>query len=391
MNQVATIEKPTRLEAFKEQVLPPERAKDLYSSLPTHVRREVFDRNLVNALMANPDLMQCDARLVFREVSKVAALGLLLDPQLGEAYLIAGWNGRQKRKEPQLRVGYRGLVKLARQSGEIKMIYAHEVHKNDQFECTLGDSKSLIHKPDLFGERGPIVGYYAVVKYDDGESDFEPMSVEQVHGIRDRSDGWKAFKAGRIKSTPWSTDEVEMAKKTVIRRLAKRIPQSPELAEAIKIEDAAEHSEMRAIAPPSPPSPPSPPPAPSAPLIEHDDNGEPDMPDHLKRDKNSAGAAAPAEQAAEPAEASSSGGNGVPEGSAADPSQPQDDELDPINPEKFYDDAEAEYAAATTRDDVNEVWARTVEPAIEDELIYFPHDKDRLDKQYKRHLERVGQ
>ncbi|AVX04291.1 protein RecT [Maritalea myrionectae] len=259
-NAVATIEKPTKLDAFRALVLPQDRKQELFNSLPTHVKPERFERNLVNALMTNPDLMQLDPRLVFREVSKAAALGLYLDPHLAEAYLIAGWNGKARRTEPQLRVGYRGLIKLARQSGEINMIYAHEVHENDLFECDLGDHKNLKHRPDVFGERGEIVGFYAVVKYKNGETDFETLTVKQAQEIRDRSDGWKAYAAGRIKSTPWATDEVEMSKKTVIRKLNKRLPQSPELSEAIQIEDAAEHSDMRGAAPTplTPPTPPEP-------------------------------------------------------------------------------------------------------------------------------------
>lgn len=281
MNATAMVTKPTRLDQFRMEVLPPDRRQELIAGMPPHVRPERFERNLVNAMMQNPGLMDLDPRLIFREISKAAALGLYLDPQLGEAYLIESWNGKAKRKEPQLRIGYRGLIKLGRQSGEISMIYAHEVHKNDLFECILGDQKSLVHKPDVFGDRGEIVGYYAVVKYQDGETDFEPLTVAQAHGIRDRSDGWKAFSEGKIKSTPWATDEVEMSKKTAIRRLTKRIPQSPELAEAINIEDAAEHSEMRNITPPPPPKPPAPPVPPPPPpetiadedgvLIDHDD------------------------------------------------------------------------------------------------------------------------
>src|SRR5690606_10624394 len=156
----------------------------------------------------------------------------------------------------------RGLIKLGRQSGEISMIYAHEVHANDVLDVDQGAEKKLVHKPNLFGDRGPLVGYYAVVKYKDGDFDFEPLTIAQAHKIRDRSDGWKAFQAGKIKSTPWATDEEEMAKKTAIRRLTKRVPQSPELAEAIRIEDAAEHSDgtaAAALTPPRPPVPPAPP------------------------------------------------------------------------------------------------------------------------------------
>jgi len=235
----------TKLEVYRGELLPPDRKEELFKSLPKHIRPEIFERNLVNALMQNPALMAHPPALVFREVSKAAALGLLLDQQLGEAYLIEAYNARTKQREPQLRVGYRGLMKLGRQSGELKMIYAHEVCVRDHFDVELGGEKKLIHKPDVFSDRGPVVGYYAVAKYTDGEMDFEPMSVSQIHEIRDRSDGWRAYQEGKIKNTPWFTDEGEMAKKTVIRRLIKRLPQSPQLAAAIGIEDEAEHIDLR--------------------------------------------------------------------------------------------------------------------------------------------------
>lgn len=213
MNAVANIAKPSPVDAFVGEVLPPERRQSLFSGMPSHIKPAVFERNLVNAVMANTNLMKYDPRLVYREVSKAAGLGLLLDPQLGEAYIIEAYNYKTRSVEPLLRVGYRGLVKLARQSGEIEQVYAHEVYSLDHLECDLGVEKRLVHKPILFSDRGVIVGYYAVVKYKGGDYDFEPMSVDEVHAIRDRSDAWKAFKDGKIKSTPWSTDDAEMSKK----------------------------------------------------------------------------------------------------------------------------------------------------------------------------------
>jgi len=233
--------KRTPAEAFMAAALPKSRQEAIKNILPGHVKPERFLRNFAIAINQHPKLLNCDPVAVFNEVSKAAALGLYMDPQLGEAYLITGFsNGRA---EPQLRLGYRGLIKLARQSGEIKSIYAHEVHEKDVCRITLGDEKSIYHEPSLMAaDRGPIVMYYAVVKYLNGETDFEPMTMAQIHGIRDRSDGWRAFKNGKIKSTPWGTDEGEMAKKTVLRRLLKRVPASPELADAIAIEDRAEFS-----------------------------------------------------------------------------------------------------------------------------------------------------
>jgi phage RecT family recombinase len=244
MNQVATQSHAERraspVELYAAQVMGDDvRSSELFRALPSHIPPERFKRNLINALMQNPDMLKYDARLVYREVSKAAALGLLLDPQLGEAYIVPVWNAKGGRQEPQLRVGYRGIIKLGRQSGEISSIYAHEVHENDEIECDLGVDKRLVHKPLLFGDRGRVVGYYAVVKFKDGETDFEPMTLAQIHAIRDKSDGWRAFQAGKIKSTPWSTDEGEMAKKTVIKRLCKRIPQSPDLATALNLDNDA--------------------------------------------------------------------------------------------------------------------------------------------------------
>lgn len=235
----AVIQPQSKVEVFVGQVLPPDRMGAVVASLPAHVKPERFERNLAIALSAQPKLLNCEPVAVFNEVCKAAALGLYLDPALGEAYLIAAWDSRAGREVPQLRIGYRGLAKLCRQSGEIKGTpYAHEVCENDQFHASFGAHKDLVHEPDFDAERGAVRLFYAVVKFDDGEVDFEVMNIAQVERIRDRSDGWRAFKAGKIKSTPWSTDFDEMAKKTVLRKLLKRLPQSPEVAEALRIEDA---------------------------------------------------------------------------------------------------------------------------------------------------------
>lgn len=237
-NAIAINKAPSKVDVFVGEVLPPDRMEIILASLPSHVKPERFQRNLVIAVTQHPKLLDCDPAAVFNEVSKAAALGLYLDPQLGEAYLITGWDSRNNRPAPQLRLGYRGLIKLARQSGMISTVYAHEVCRNDVLDISLGDEKKLVHKPDYFNDRGEVGLYYAVVHFSDGTSDFEPMSINDINRIRDRSDGWRAFKAGKIKSTPWASDPVEMSKKTVLRRLLKRIPQSPELADAIQIEDA---------------------------------------------------------------------------------------------------------------------------------------------------------
>jgi len=249
MSQVATTDsaperpKGTAVEIYAAQVLGDEsRSADLMRVLPRHIPAARFQRNLVNLLMQNPKMMQYDPRYVYREVSKAAALGLLLDPQLGEAYIVPVWNGKTKREEPQLRIGYRGIMKLGRQSGDIANMYPGEVRARDHFLADEGTEKRLEHQPDYTKPRGDPVCYYAVVIYKDGTKDFEVMDIESIHRIRDRSDAYRAYVAKKISSTPWATDESEMAKKTVMKRLCKRIPQSPDLADALA-QDTADHAE----------------------------------------------------------------------------------------------------------------------------------------------------
>lgn len=276
---------PTAVERYRAEVLPPSKAEDLWRSLPSHIKPAVFERNLMNALMQNPDLMKFQPHLVYREVSKAAGLGLLLDPQLGEAYMVVAYNYKTKQQEPQLRVGYKGVIKLARQAGNVEAIYAHEVCERDKIVCHMGTDKKLVHEPVLFGDRGAVIGYYAVIKYQDGAFDFEPMSMVQVHAIRDRSDAWKAFTDGKIKSTPWSTDNDEMAKKTVLRRLLKRQPQSGELMSAIGIEDEAEFPEMRTVSAPRHAGGDSGPPLPPPPSFTESRNDRADLDPPVQRDQ----------------------------------------------------------------------------------------------------------
>jgi recombination protein RecT len=257
MNELQPARKLNQVEVFIGEVLSPDREQDVLRALPAGVDPIRFKHSLSVAVMQNPNLMKVHPGLLFREVSKAASLGLSMDPQLGEAYLVISRNSKANRDEPQLRIGYKGLIRLARNSGEISLIYAHAVHQRDieekRFSVKLGDNLQIHHEPDVFSDRGPVCGYYAILKYRDGETDFEPMSVAEIHKIRDRTDAYRAFKAGRIKSTPWADWESEMARKTVIRRLLKRSPMSAEMQAAVKMIDEEEEGVIAADA--TPPSP----------------------------------------------------------------------------------------------------------------------------------------
>lgn len=199
------------------------RAASFSGMLPQHVPIEKFSSNLIAAAIMTPKLLECDRASLFRSAMVSAQLGLMVDPVLGHAYLIPYGN------VVQCIPGYKGLIHLARQSGEIASLYAHEVYEHDTFDMELGTNKHITHKPLLKGDRGALMGVYAAWSYSKAidqagklAMDFEYMTVDDVNAIRDRS---KAAKSG-----PWVTDYVQMARKTVIRRASKYLPLSVQRA-----------------------------------------------------------------------------------------------------------------------------------------------------------------
>ncbi|MFX5956624.1 recombinase RecT, partial [Acinetobacter baumannii] len=89
-------------------------------------------------------------------------------------------------KSVQVIIGYKGLIDLARRSGQIVSIAAHEVCENDKFELVYGIDEKLNHTPAM-GARGEVVGFYAVAKLTGGGYAFEFMSRQQVEEIRGNS------------------------------------------------------------------------------------------------------------------------------------------------------------------------------------------------------------
>jgi len=142
----------------------------------------------------------------------------------------------------------RGLLKLMYNTGAVKSILVEVVRENDYFDYSPTDYENPIkHKIDMRTPRGEAYAVYALAILKDGGILYEVMTTEDINRIRDRSDAWKAFEKGKIKSTPWATDWSEMARKTVLRRLYKYMPSSVEderLQNAVEREDVEYSFEM---------------------------------------------------------------------------------------------------------------------------------------------------
>ncbi|MCH8136903.1 MAG: recombinase RecT, partial [Proteobacteria bacterium] len=192
-------------------------------ALPKHLTPDRLLRVTMTAIQNNPKLLDCDRTSLFAAVMTSAQLGLEPDGVLGQAYLVP-YAGKV-----QFIPGYKGYLQLARQSGEISTIQAHEVCANDQFDYAYGLNERLDHVP-ADGDRGEITHFYAYAKYKDGGHIFEVMTRADVDAVRDNAQAYKAFKAKKIKSTPWVDHYIQMGRKTAIRRLANYLPLSVQRA-----------------------------------------------------------------------------------------------------------------------------------------------------------------
>ena len=186
------------------------------------------DRNvraLVTLLKSTPALQKCEPASLMSCALRVMDLGLELNQSLGHCYLVPFSN------QATLQIGYKGLLNLAKRSGEISNITAREVYSNDKFSFCYGTDDSLVHEPSL-KDRGELIAVYAIAKMKDGSSQFEVMSKDDVEKIRNTS---------KMKnSMPWTQFYGEMARKTVIRRLFKYLSISVEMNEAIAIDELAD-------------------------------------------------------------------------------------------------------------------------------------------------------
>lgn len=191
------------------------------------------------AATTTPALAKCDVPSLVGAIGQCAQMGLEPNTVLGHAYLVP-FNTKRKDGEGnerwvnsvQVIIGYKGLIDLARRSGQIVSIAAHEVCENDHFELVYGLDEKLNHTPAM-GDRGAVVGFYAVAKLKDGGYSFEFMSVHQVQEIMRATQS-------KGKYGPWADHFTEMGRKTVIRRLAKYLPLSVEFQTAVALDNMAE-------------------------------------------------------------------------------------------------------------------------------------------------------
>lgn len=206
------------------------RKASIEAVLPRHLagRGDALVKSAMLASMKNPQIEQCKPQTIAAALVQAAQLGFTdVSGTLGQAYLVP-YNG-----QCQLIVGYRGMIELARRSGEIASIDAQPVFKGDVFKRTLGDNPSFVHEPGD-GEQtyANLVGCYVIAKFKDGGISRTWMYKREIDAIKKNSG-------------PWRDHPIQMALKTVVRRGFKWWPMSLDLQR--DVQEMGAKAESRAL------------------------------------------------------------------------------------------------------------------------------------------------
>lgn len=205
---------------------------------PKHLTPERLTRIAIATTQRSEHLLKCTPVSILGALMQGAALGLEAGGPLGDGYLVPYFNKKTGNFEAQFIPGYRGLISLARRSGQILSIEADVVYEKDKWTFSKTDEGTKFeHAPSEEEDPGKLLRAYAVARLKD-----TPLPIVIVMPKREIEVIRKRAKKGD-RTTPWDTDYAEMAKKTAIRRICKSLPMSVELAEAIDLDNRHEAGE----------------------------------------------------------------------------------------------------------------------------------------------------
>ena len=173
---------------------------------------EQYERVCLNALLVSPGLADCTPQSMDIAITHCITAGLIPD-------------GKQAAIIPFKQVATLipmtdGLTMLAHQATKGLSIRTRVVYAQDDWEYEEGLRPVVKHKPNPTADHsdGQVIAAYAVAtRPGNMDPDFEVMDRATI----DRYRGYS-----RSRSGPWETHYVEMAEKTVLKQLLKRLPKS---------------------------------------------------------------------------------------------------------------------------------------------------------------------
>lgn len=198
------------------------------------------ERIIAGAMQAgvkDEKIFDCDPASLFLALTKAARLGL----DIGDSgiYLVP-LNQKVKRRgvEKQMLVAeawvdYRGLKLLAMRAGIVSRMDEYVIYDGDEWEVEYGLEPTLMHRPrKLAAQRGDIVAAYTVIQRRKALPTFHLMEIGEIEKRREKSRSWGP--KYHPKCPPW------YAAKTTVRDYLSRQPKTPEMIEALTMDDTEE-------------------------------------------------------------------------------------------------------------------------------------------------------
>jgi recombination protein RecT len=231
MNEVATTNQraPSSLDKFRGQF--EGRRAEIAGSLPAHIPYERFARVIMNAVAQNPDLLAADRGSLLTAAAKAATDGLLCDGREAALVIFNKKIGNEWAKSVQYMPMVAGILKKVRNSGELSAIVAKVVYAGDKFRNWIDDSGEHIeYEASDDQDREIVRRVFAMAKLKDGSIEVEVLTPADIEKIRN---------ASRSKDKgPWVDWWDQMAIKSAIRRLSKRLPLNTDLDDLMRRDEA---------------------------------------------------------------------------------------------------------------------------------------------------------
>lgn len=210
-------------------------AKEIGRALPAHMRADRLVRVALTAFRLNAKLYECEPMSVLGALFQAAQTGL--EPNLdGQCFLVPYYDKKKKQYVCQFQIGYKGYVKLFYNHQNAVALRGEMVYRDDvdtgNFVYDMAAGK-LVHTPNLFKDRGEVVGYYIVAQMQNGGYNTKFMTKSEVMAHAQKySQCWDESNKRFMWGTPWLEHFDAMALKTVLIKLMPWLPKSSEIEKA---------------------------------------------------------------------------------------------------------------------------------------------------------------
>jgi len=198
-----------------------------YETIAGSAKMEIELVHLKYLIQDKSDLQKCTPESVEKAFLESATLGMSLNKIAKECTLVSRWNKDKKCSEAHLMPMFQGMLNGARKHGDAKHFNVQMIYQNDFIDINLATGEVNGHKPaQLLGkEPGDHIGVYAIAIMDDGTKIVEVMWKAEIDKIRNASDSYRKWINDEKKGFPpiWVTWYEEMCKKSVLRRICKRL------------------------------------------------------------------------------------------------------------------------------------------------------------------------